>query len=69
MCADISLFSSYQAVQGSSVLMGNWSHASVRGVGMIDLKFTSGGNRAVEERATCPYYQQESCERLPSVQG
>ena len=42
MCADISLFSSYQAVQGSSVLMGNGSHASVRGVGMIDLKFTSG---------------------------
>ena len=49
--------------------MGNGSHASVRGVGMIDLKFTSGGNRTVEEHATCPYYQQESCERLPSVQG
>ena len=42
VCADISLFSSYQAVQGSSVLMGNGSHASVRGVGMIDLKFNSG---------------------------
>ena len=42
MCADISLFSSYQAIQGSRVLMGNGSHASVRGVGMIDLKFTSG---------------------------
>ena len=41
-CADISLFSSYQAVQGSSVLMENGSHTSVRGVGMIDLKFTSG---------------------------
>ena len=41
VCADISLFSSYQAVQGSSVLMGNGSHASVRGVGTIDLKFTS----------------------------
>ena len=40
VCADISLFSSYQAVQGSSVLMGNGSHAFVRGV-MIDLKFTS----------------------------
>ena len=24
------------------MLMGNGSHASVRGVGMIDLKFTSG---------------------------
>jgi hypothetical protein len=42
VCADISMFSSYQAVQGSSVLMGNGSHASVRGVGTIDLKFTSG---------------------------
>ena len=42
MCADISLFSSYQVVQGSSVLMGNGSHASVCGVGTIDLKFTSG---------------------------
>ena len=41
VCANISLFSSYQAVQGSSVLMGNGSHASVRGVGTIDLKFTS----------------------------
>ena len=42
MCADISLFSSYQGLQGSSVWMGNGSHASVRGVGTIDLKFTSG---------------------------
>ena len=42
MCANISLFSSYQAVQDSSVLMENGSHASVRGVGTIDLKFTSG---------------------------
>ena len=42
VCADISLFSSYQAIQESSVLMGNGSHASVRGVGTIDLKFTLG---------------------------
>ena len=42
VCADISLFSSYQAVQGSNVLIGNMSHASVRGVGTIDMKFTSG---------------------------
>ena len=42
VCADISLFSSYQAIQGSSVLMENGSHASVRGVGIIDLKFASG---------------------------
>jgi hypothetical protein len=42
VCDDISLFSSYQGLQGSSVLMGNGSHASVRGVGTVDLKFTSG---------------------------
>jgi hypothetical protein len=41
-CADISLFSSYQGLQGSSVLMGNGSHVSICGVGMIDLKFTLG---------------------------
>nr|AAL31047.1 putative polyprotein [Oryza sativa Japonica Group] len=28
--------------RGSTVLMGNGSHASVHGVGMVDLKFTSG---------------------------
>jgi hypothetical protein len=42
VCADVSLFSFYQLLQGSSVLMGNGSHASVRGVGTVDLKFTSG---------------------------
>jgi hypothetical protein len=42
VCADVSLFSSYQLLQGSSVLMGNRSHAFVRGVGTVDLKFTSG---------------------------
>jgi hypothetical protein len=41
VCVDISLFSSYQRLQGSSVLIGNGSHASVRDVGTIDLKFTS----------------------------
>lgn len=42
VCADISLFSSYQLTQDSSVLMGNGSHAYVHGICMIDLKFTSG---------------------------
>ena len=36
------MFSSYQGLQGVSVLMGNGSHAYVRGVGTVDLKFTSG---------------------------
>ena len=35
-------FSSYQITGTSPVLMGNGSHAIVRGVGMVDLKFTSG---------------------------
>jgi hypothetical protein len=42
VCADISLFSSYQAGGISSLLMGNGSHAHVLGVGSIDLKLTSG---------------------------
>jgi hypothetical protein len=41
VCADISMFSSYHGLQGSFVLMGNGSHASVRGISTIDLKFTS----------------------------
>jgi hypothetical protein len=42
VCSDASLFSSYQVVRDSSVMMGNESHASVHGVRMIDLKLTSG---------------------------
>ena len=42
VCADVSLFSSYQVARDCSVLMGNGSHASIHGVGMVDLKFTSG---------------------------
>src|SRR3954465_10206083 len=42
VCADISMFTSYQFEQDSSVLMGNGLHATVRGVGTVDLKFTSG---------------------------
>jgi hypothetical protein len=40
VCADISVFTSYQAARDSSVLMGNGSHAFVHGVGTVDLKFT-----------------------------
>jgi hypothetical protein len=36
------MFTSYQTARDSSVLMGNGSHASVHGVGTVDLKFTSG---------------------------
>jgi len=42
VCADVSLFSSYQVGRTSSLLMGNEARAVVRGVGMVDLKLTSG---------------------------
>ena len=42
VCADSSMFSSYQVARDSSVLMGNGSHAAVHGIGTVDLKFTSG---------------------------
>jgi hypothetical protein len=42
VCSDASLFSSYEVTQDSSVMMGNGSHASVHGVGMVDLKLTLG---------------------------
>jgi hypothetical protein len=42
VCSDASLFSSYQVARDSSVLIGNESHASVHGVGTVNLKLTSG---------------------------
>jgi len=42
VCADISLFSSYQVGGTASLLMGNRSYARVLGVGTVNLKFTSG---------------------------
>jgi hypothetical protein len=41
VCAKISMLTSYQAAWDSSVRIGNGSHASVHGVGMVDQKFTS----------------------------
>jgi hypothetical protein len=42
VCADISLFLSYQAGGAGSLLMENGSHAYVLGVGTVNLKLTSG---------------------------
>jgi hypothetical protein len=42
VCANASLFSSYQVGGTSSLLMGNESHARVLGVGTVNLKLTSG---------------------------
>jgi hypothetical protein len=39
--SDASLFSFYQVARDSSVMMENGPHASVHGVGMVDLKLTS----------------------------
>jgi hypothetical protein len=60
VCDDISFFSSYQGLQDSSVLMG-MGHMIlfVVLVGRSEVYF--GQDRAVEERAACPYYSQESC--------
>jgi hypothetical protein len=40
VCSDVSLFSSYQVIRHSSVMMENGLHASVYGVGTVDLKLT-----------------------------
>jgi hypothetical protein len=42
VCFDLNLFSSYQATDGSAILMGNGSRAIVHGIGRVDLKFTYG---------------------------
>jgi hypothetical protein len=42
VCADASLFISYQVGWTGALLMGNGSHARVLGVGTVVLKFTSG---------------------------
>ena len=41
VCADASLFSSYQADRTGALLIGNGSYACVLGVGTVILKFTS----------------------------
>jgi hypothetical protein len=55
VCSDINLFSSYQGARDSSVLMGNGSHASVHGIGMVDLKFTSGNIMQLKKVQHVPY--------------
>ena len=42
VCADVSLFTSYQTDRTGALLMGNGSHARVLGAGMVVLKFTLG---------------------------
>jgi hypothetical protein len=42
VCYDASLFSSYQVMQDSFMMMENESYTSIYGVGMVDLKLTLG---------------------------
>jgi hypothetical protein len=42
VCADVSLFASYQVGRTRALLMGNASRAHVLGAGTVNLKFTSG---------------------------
>jgi hypothetical protein len=42
VCADVSLFTSYQTGRTGALLMGNGSHVHVLGIGTVVLKFTSG---------------------------
>jgi hypothetical protein len=42
VCADVSLFASYQVGRTGALLMGNNSRAHILGVGMVNLKFTLG---------------------------
>jgi hypothetical protein len=55
VCSNASLFSFYQVARDASVMVGNGSHASVHGVGMVNMKLTFG-----KDHAACPFYQQES---------
>jgi hypothetical protein len=52
VCSDLNLFSSYQATDSSTILMGNGSRAVVHGIGRVDLKLTSR-KTLFEECATC----------------
>ena len=56
VCADVSLFSSYQVGRSDALLMGNGSRAHVLGVGTVILKFTS--------RKTMPL---KSVQHVPSI--
>jgi hypothetical protein len=61
VCADISLFSSYQCKRAGALLMGNGSHERVLGVGAVIFEVYFGKDGAIEERAACPLHKKESC--------
>ena len=57
VCADVSLFNSYQVGGTRDLLMGNGSYARVLGVGTVVLKFTSGKTVLLK-----------NVQRVPSIQ-
>jgi hypothetical protein len=61
VCADISLFSSYQCKGARALLMGNRSHVRVLGVGIVILKFTSGKTVLLKNVQHIPSIKKESC--------
>jgi hypothetical protein len=61
VCADISLFSSYQGKGAGALLMGNESHARILGVGKVFLKFTSGKMVLLKNMQHVPSIKKESC--------
>ena len=61
VCADVSLFTSYQADGTRALLMGNGSHACVFWCWYGRSEVYFGKDGAIKERATCPLHQEESC--------
>jgi hypothetical protein len=61
VCADISLFSSYQCKKTRALLMGNRSHVCVLGVGTVILKFTSRNTMLLKNMQHVPSVKKKSC--------
>lgn len=59
LCTEISLFSYYQAIRTSSMLMGKSSHAFVCVIDMVNLELTLG-KTVTPKRTTRPLLQEES---------
>ena len=59
VCADVSLFSSYQVGRTSSLLMENGARTAVRGVGTVDLKLTSGKTVQLKNVQRVPLNKEE----------
>jgi hypothetical protein len=61
VCADISLFSSYQCKGAGALLMENGSHVRVLGVGTVILKFNLGKTMLLKNVQHVPSIKKDSC--------